>query len=139
MHQQFSMALILLFIFLASFNVCFYRLVEPTSGKAEDVYNAIMKKCGGERGKDGGMGIDLQKSCAAVAADGASVNFGPQSGVLTRMQQNQMEWLIKIHCVAHRLELAIGDAFKNTYFKNEVHLIFVKTYYHFNQISDMRK
>ena len=75
--------------------------------------NAIMEKCGE-------MGIDVKASCAGVAADGASVNFGSQSGVLTRMKQNDMDYLLTIHCVAHRLELALGDAFNGTYFKNVV-------------------
>ena len=52
----------------------------------------------------------------AVAADGAAVNFGRVGGVLSKIEASQAPWLVKIHCVAHRLELALKDAFKGTYF-----------------------
>lgn len=52
-------------------------------------------------------------------ADGASVNFGVNNGVYKKLADD-MPWLLGIHCVAHRLELAAKDAFKGTYFVNEV-------------------
>ena len=42
-------------------------------------------------------------------ADGASVNFRKYSGLLTQQKQN-CPWLITIHCVAHRAELALKDS-----------------------------
>ena len=42
-------------------------------------------------------------------ADGASVNFGKYSGLLTQQKENH-PWLIMIHCVAHRAELALKDS-----------------------------
>ena len=42
-------------------------------------------------------------------ADGASVNFGKYSGLLTQQKQNR-PWLITIHCVAHRAKLALKDS-----------------------------
>lgn len=85
---------------------------EPASGKAEHISEALHHKCEI-------MGLEIAKSCVATAADGASVNFGVKAGVLTLLQET-MPWMLKVHCVAHRLELAIADAFKNTYFKDEV-------------------
>ena len=53
----------------------------------------------------------------ATAADGAAVNFGKINGVLTEVQQDiPCPWMLKKHCVAHRLEISLKDAFKNTYF-----------------------
>ena len=52
-------------------------------------------------------------------ADGASVNFGKNNGVYKKLT-DEMPWLVRVHCVAHRLELAAKDAFKNSYFTNEV-------------------
>ncbi|XP_065654267.1 uncharacterized protein LOC136080862 [Hydra vulgaris] len=48
----------------------------------------------------------------SATADGACVNFGIYNGVLTQLKKDRM-WLIKIHCVNHRLELAIKDAVKD--------------------------
>ena len=42
-------------------------------------------------------------------ADGASVNFGKYSGLLTQQKQNR-PWLITIHCVAQRAKLALKDS-----------------------------
>ncbi|KAJ8050501.1 hypothetical protein HOLleu_03728 [Holothuria leucospilota] len=83
-------------------------IAEPTSGRAESIYEALKVKA--EE-----VSLFLTKSCVAMAADGASVNFGSQSGVMVRMKED-MPWMLQFHCVAHRLELAIKDAFKDTYF-----------------------
>ena len=39
-----------------------------------------------------------------AGADGASVNMGQKKGLFTKWQQ-VCDWLFKIHCFAHRLEL----------------------------------
>lgn len=62
-------------------------------------------------------GLDLSKSLVASAADGAAVNFGEINGVMKKLKQQHAPWMIKIHCMAHRLELALNDAFKGTYFE----------------------
>ncbi|XP_065662451.1 zinc finger protein 862-like [Hydra vulgaris] len=48
----------------------------------------------------------------SATADGTCVNFGIYNGVLTQLNKDKM-WLIKIHCVNHRIELAIKDAVKD--------------------------
>lgn len=50
--------------------------------------------------------IDYNTKVVSATADGASVNFGVYSGVLTQLK-NEREWLVMIHCVNHRLELAL--------------------------------
>ena len=45
----------------------------------------------------------------SATADGANVNLGIYNGVLTQLK-SERPWLVKIHCVNHRLELAIKDA-----------------------------
>ena len=44
-----------------------------------------------------------------ATADGASVNTGKYRGVLTQLK-NERPWLITIHCVNHRIELAVKEA-----------------------------
>lgn len=86
----------------------------PQSGKAVDVYDAIAGTCQK-------MELNIQKSCIASAADGASVNFGKDNGVLPLLTNRMdMPWLIKIHCIAHRLELALKDAFEDSFYQKEV-------------------
>ena len=87
-----------------------FRIAEPDKGDAEGVYQAIMKKCQED------CKLDVGNSVVAAAADGAAVNFGSRGGVLTKLQASPAPWLVKVHCIAHRLELSLKDAFKGTYF-----------------------
>ena len=53
---------------------------------------------------------DAYSTCLIGAtADGASVNMGKYSGILTRFKKER-PWLITIHCVNHRMELAAKDS-----------------------------
>jgi hypothetical protein len=56
---------------------------------------------------------DYQKKLVSSTADGASMNFGAYSGLLTQMSADDQSWLLKIHCVCHRVELAFGKALMN--------------------------
>ncbi|XP_064597900.1 zinc finger protein 862-like [Liolophura sinensis] len=44
-----------------------------------------------------------------ATADGASVNTGTYNGVLTQLKEER-PWLVTMHCVSHRVELAIKDS-----------------------------
>ena len=58
---------------------------------------------------------EYQTKLVSLTADGASVNTGRRTGLMTRMAANR-EWLVKIHCINHRVELAVKDAISNTVF-----------------------
>ena len=60
---------------------------------------------------------DYDKKLIGFMSDGASVNFGSKTGLLTKLKQDeQMPWIVGIHCLNHRLELAVKDAFARTAF-----------------------
>ncbi|KAK1887628.1 E3 SUMO-protein ligase KIAA1586 [Dissostichus eleginoides] len=84
-------------------------IVEPDTCDAQGILKAVAQKCEENQ-------LNLSNCLTATAADGASVNFGKTTGVLTRLQQQSASWMIKVHCIAHRLELCLKDAFKETYF-----------------------
>ena len=53
----------------------------------------------------------LEKSkLSSFASDGASVMTGKNNGVLAKLRSRNNKKLINIHCIAHRLALACGDA-----------------------------
>ena len=52
---------------------------------------------------------DYQTKLVSCTADGASVNMGHISGLLTRIGRER-DWLLKIHCSNHRIELAVKAA-----------------------------
>ncbi|KAI4830086.1 hypothetical protein KUCAC02_001739 [Chaenocephalus aceratus] len=84
-------------------------IVEPDTCDAQGILKAVAQKCEENQ-------LNLSNCLTATAADGASVHFGKTTGVLTRLQQQSAPWMIKVHCIAHRLELCLKDAFKETYF-----------------------
>ena len=48
----------------------------------------------------------------AFTADGASVNTGQYNGVIAKMRSQWVPCIVMVHCLAHRLELTMKDAFK---------------------------
>ena len=58
---------------------------------------------------------DFKMKLVCCTSDGASVNFGAKTGLMTRLLVQQ-PWMIKIHCVNHRVELAIKEAIVETEF-----------------------
>jgi len=59
--------------------------------------------------------VDYDQRLIGFMSDGASVNFGPKSGLLKKLKVDEkMPWLVGIHCLNHRLELAVKDAFAQT-------------------------
>ena len=52
---------------------------------------------------------NYETNLVTLATDGASVNTGRISGLMTRFTLGR-EWLVQIHCINHRIELAIKDS-----------------------------
>jgi len=74
---------------------------------------------------------DVEQYCdkmISATADGASVNFGIYKGLLTKLSEDR-PWLLKIHCVNHRLELAVKDAMKDSPLFILAHRMYTTIYY----------
>ena len=59
--------------------------------------------------KEYGIDDRYAKRLVSICCDGTSINMGKYHGVTTQLQRTRL-WLLIIHCVNHRLELAIKDA-----------------------------
>ena len=59
--------------------------------------------------------------------DGASVNTGVHRGLGAKIRE-LAPWLTVVHCFNHRLELAVKDTFKGTFF-DEIDTMLLKLYY----------
>nr|XP_028596611.1 nucleolar complex protein 2 homolog isoform X3 [Podarcis muralis] len=100
--------------------IYFYYIFE---GGLKCSYGAI-RECTSENATGGTSTIesvlrdyvpDWKSKLTAISFDGAGANMGTVSGVAKQFQDN-CPGLVAVHCVAHRLELAIGDAFKSVKF-----------------------
>ncbi|XP_038063196.1 E3 SUMO-protein ligase KIAA1586-like [Patiria miniata] len=85
--------------------VKFLKLEHLASANASSIVAAIKSVIGHFNLSNHGL--------VAFVSNGASVNFGRNSGVVTRLRQEYPD-LLGIHCMNHRLELAAKDAFKGT-------------------------
>ena len=101
---------------------------------SENILKAIYKCMG-----DVGLTEDKFNKCAVgFAADGASVNFGARQGVAAQLKENGIEWLIGVHCIAHRLELSIKDAAKACQYQQTVDDFMLNVYLYYHQSSVAR-
>ena len=83
-----------------------------------------------------GIGITkttLEQKLVGCNFDGASVMLGSKTGVATQLNERVNQNIVIIHCVAHNLELGVGDAIKSVpylqSFMNSVSQIFRFYYY----------
>ena len=58
---------------------------------------------------------DFKMKLVCCTPDGASINFGAKTGLMTWLSVHR-PWMIKIHYVNHRVELAIKEAIAETEF-----------------------
>ena len=79
----------------------FLKIVELSDGRAETVQEAILAYLRTNSIPLSGL--------VGFGRDGAAVTIGRNSGVATRLKHRQSV-LTSIHCVAHRLALAAGQA-----------------------------
>ncbi|XP_070559090.1 zinc finger protein 862-like isoform X2 [Ptychodera flava] len=92
---------------------------------ADGVFDAIgraMQSFAGENWLD---------KLVAAGSDGASVNLGNHDSVRTRLQQGR-DYIVAIHCVAHRLELGVLDAIKNNNMMQTIQDLLKKLYKHYH-------
>lgn len=96
----------------------FIDMSSPPSSTAEDLYRHMLHKLDSYFGNQ-----SWRDRLLAGCFDGASNMQGHKSGLGVRLQ-HLLNWLIVIHCLAHRVELSIKDALKeDPYFKKIMTLL----------------
>lgn len=75
--------------------------------------------------------INWKDGLVGFGADGASVMMGRQNGVLKKIKDD-VPHLIEMHCVAHKLELGILDAFKDESILTELKDLLQGIYKHYH-------
>ena len=74
------------------------------------------------------LGItDYRERLVCLCVDGAAVNLGHRHGVAALLQED-VPWLVAIHCLNHRLELGVKNALTKTYM-DEITTMLTNLYY----------
>ena len=74
---------------------------------------------------------EWKKKLVGFGPNGASVNLGRNRSVATLLK-DVAPWIVQIHCMAHRLELAVKDCFKGSYFTDTVVDTLTTIYYFYH-------
>ena len=85
-----------------------FDFVEQTGTTAAEIKNDIVRRFNS-------YGISkelLAEICIGFCSDNASFMMGRQTGLATLIQQEFPNLVFTWHCLAHRLELAVGDSVK---------------------------
>ncbi|KAJ4943641.1 hypothetical protein JOQ06_006139 [Pogonophryne albipinna] len=107
----------------------FLDLKELAQGTdAESIYNSLREAL-----RDAGFDDEfLFINLISIATDGASVLTGKNSGVIARLKQDFPK-IQSIHCLCHRLELAVHDSLKLVAGCNHFEIFVSKLYTLYNQ------
>ena len=90
--------------------VFFIRLVSVNKADAVGIYGALMHALGTLPTSSDISAVKAKIVC--FGCDGASVNTGLTKGVIVHLRKAVGEWVLMVHCMAHRLELAYKDGLK---------------------------
>ena len=80
---------------------------------------------------------DYRTKLVSSTADGANVNMGKYNGALTLMKKDR-PWLILIHCMNHRIELAIKDTIKLMHQYEECDQLYKTIFYLFKNSGKLK-
>ena len=97
--------------------VMFYR--NPQLG-SDETAEGLLKTMKDVFAKDGLTDV-IKERLTAFVADGAAVNLGKKGGLAIKLEEFVGRKLIKVHCMAHRLNLAVRKVFTD---KEEFNWVF---------------
>ena len=78
---------------------------------------------------------EFQEMLVGFGCDGASVNTGSVSGVITLLQQRISEEIVLLRCMAHRIELAYKDCIKNVTLYTKLYTLLTELFNFYHKSS----
>lgn len=112
----------------------FYSLLLVSSEKAVDLLDIINKQL-----QKDGLEDAFKKRLRGYASDGAAVMRSEGGGLAGLVQAQTQQNVYVIHCMAHRLQLAIGHAMENTFLETEFEKTINAIYSFYNNKATKRK
>ena len=91
----------------------YLKIARPSTGTAKGIFDVLQTALQGL-----GISAISREECGkivGIGTDGASANIAGAG--LKGLVEKEIPWVVWMWCMAHRLELAIKDALKHTYFE----------------------
>ncbi|KAK6191936.1 hypothetical protein SNE40_003508 [Patella caerulea] len=109
----------------------YVKLEQPPTTKATGILEAINTAFES-------LGVpNYKQKLIGFCSDGANVMMGQRRGVISLLKEEaDADYIVSVWCLAHRLELAVKDAFSNSYMNNIIECL--QNVYHFYQGSAKR-
>ncbi|XP_070560509.1 zinc finger protein 862-like isoform X1 [Ptychodera flava] len=111
----------------------FLAMQSVARANAPGIYKALMKSLVFEN-----ISLQqMQQKIVGFGCDGASVNTGSVSGVITLLQTNISKEIVLVKCLAHRLELAFKDAIKGIHLYTKLNTLLTELFkfYHTSSLQ----
>lgn len=99
----------------------FFKLSDVHDATAQGLRQTILDSYEEIMGEGEGQN-EFQKKLIGLCCDGASVNMGKNRGLATLLKADS-PWLVTMHCMNHRLELALKDAFSQSYVEEIINIL----------------
>lgn len=90
--------------------VVFYGLIEASSDVTANGFYTTISNAFQSEPRD--FSNYVKHNLVGYASDGEAVMAGQHDGLISNFRQNSNKFIYSIHCMAHRLELAIEHAMK---------------------------
>ncbi len=100
---------------------------------AEAQFNLVMEAL-----EEKGLKDIIKRNLVGFGADGAAVNMGQRTGIGTRLQQFADKPVLKVWCLAHKLQLSVLHAFESNHFYQTQDEVLNSLYYFFHSHSSKR-
>ena len=105
---------------------CYVALTDVDHAHAEGVFHAITNKL-----DEIGI-VDWQDRLVGLGSDGAKVNIGANNSVATRMREGGYGYIVVMHCMAHRLELAVLHSIRDSQLLQDLKDVLNKLHKHYH-------
>lgn len=114
---------------------CFLGIIPLENGTSDSYLHALKQML---QKKDLGMLLEPTSPLIGIGTDGAAAMVGKENGLTSKLRSlTGLQHLISIHCVAHRLNLAVLNSITHTKYLSKVDSV-LKNLYKFYQNSPKR-
>lgn len=104
----------------------FYRALKMKSETSENMYQLLIDTFNEDK-----LLTTINQQLRAFSSDGAPAMQGLKGGLAQRINTSSIHDVYNIHCLAHKLQLAVGHAMDNVHGYKDVFEQFVKSIYSF--------